>query len=254
MANSDLIPPGLKGLLSEVTLFNILSEPFPAEDTADIGSLSMNALSPVKDLVTQFYGGIFDSYHFQVKPGFSGIRFWYCYNTDNPNLPTFFLALEQVPSYNEKNPEQTYSSANTLLIVPEVFKYEGTDTSKTSILDFINKKDAGKTPTSNRVIPYSTVQKYALAFKQHASKMIPYNPCKYVVAYFENNSYFNDFMWRQPSKIGYFLGLTTADGHKPNYLRPVLAGFAADGSIIASKKLAGGEPFLQKSWPPPPDN
>jgi hypothetical protein len=109
----------------------------------------------------------------------------------------------------------------------------------------------------NDKIKFDKVLEFAFEFKNQMidlDSIFGHLPSKYAVAYFEYNDAYDSLMLLKPEKIKYTLAYVPVKDDKPNYLRPVLMAISDSGNIILEHKDFPKGTFLQKSFPPPPNN
>jgi hypothetical protein len=245
--------------LSDSAQIDMKSDPISIESTIEMSSLLLEeqpALSNIARYIA--FGGVFNASVFNMQQNMFGVRMWYCYNPNNNNklFPEFFLALEHIDkeTYDENNPEKL--SLNPTFIVPETFKYDKIDYEEKTIEEFIMTHGAITTNPSPPPISQTEITEFSNNFKSLMSIISPRASkpyCKYPVAIFEYTLAYKNFLAApQPMWVRYYMGLARDPSHKPNYMRPILAGVDEFGKPILRVVLDTDESFLQKSVPPPP--
>lgn len=237
----------------KATKLDFKSDPFSVKSTADIMSTLLLSSPSLNNLArSKGIGGVFEKEYLEIKNGMAGIRLWYCYNSIDRMYPEFFLALEQIKTFDGQNPED---NPGDTLMVPYTFLYTEKDEGPNATYNFIvNHKT---TSVKNTKIDKVRVLQFSRAFKSLMSIISP-NPfdqyCKYPVAFFENTDAYKDFMNNDSKFVRYYLGLSFDPDHKPNYFRPVLVGVEDSGltRVSSTNRNKDDEPFIQKSVPPPP--
>lgn len=199
-------------------------------------------------------GGYFPAKAFELAHGKSGVLLWHCYNPQKEGgFPELFLAAEQVKTYNTAAPPT--APENSSLTVPlRTFVYRERTNAPGVIADYITKHSTADQVAIAQPITKADVIKYSNNFMELMRWISPNVSnlyCKYPHAYFIGNASYTDFMNRKPVYVRYYMGLMIDDTHYPNYMRPILAAVKADGTTITNNTVS--EPFLQKSWPPPPN-
>lgn len=243
---------------SPETLESIKSDPFRMARAAEFNSLFLLKAKEFGLLeAKKNFSGTFLSEHFKIDTTKQGVRFWYCYNKTNSKYPTFFLALEQVDTFIEERPED-FSIFSKKLIVPHVSAFDGVqENGAYNLKEYYEKADL-LNGFQEKQIEFGEVLKFAIEFKNlmidlSLNPAFGHLPSKYAVAYFKFNDSYRDFMKLNPTKIKYTMAYIPIDDDKPNFLRPILIGIDNSGKAIIEHKDYPNGTFLQKSFPPPPN-
>lgn len=208
-----------------------------------------------------YFMGVFGSKIFDVGASKEGIRFWYCLNTSGGSFPKFFLAMEELDTYDDGKPEDE-SNMSSNLFVPKMMRYSRVSIEKPKIDIHLNSDIFRNSFPTGNTISKERVLMYSKNFKDYISKL-QVNPgqyldpyCRYSVAFFKNNAAYREFMGRNPDRVAFIMGYCINNDFYPNYLRPILAGVDNLGRIIGSRvpnsAAKSEKTLLQHSWPPPP--
>ncbi|MCH6236819.1 hypothetical protein [Cognataquiflexum rubidum] len=240
------------------TLESIKSDPMQMTRAAEISSYFLERSDDFGKLEAKNnFAGIFEASYFIKDPTKKGIRFWYCFNkSGRGGYPKFFLALEQIENFDTLQPE-SFSDISKKLRVPIISAYTGTPVIGKYDLESYFKIPEKPGSIVNREIEFSEVLQFAFEFKNlmiDLDSIFGHLPSKYAVAYFEYNDAYDSLMLLKPEKIKYTMAYVPIKDDKPNYLRPVLMGIDNSGKTIIDREGYSYGTFLQKSFPPPPNN
>jgi hypothetical protein len=238
------------------------SDHFTMKATSEVGYnfLSNSKFQALEPKIN--FGGTFEAKYFKNENNKSiGVRFWFCYNhkKGDKDYPEFFLALEQVENYDTLQPE-SFVDVSKKLRVPIISGFNNSlENGALSLEDYFT----GYLNTeiiNNKEIEFTKVLHFAFAFKNlmiDLDSIFGHLPSKYAVSYFEFNQAYDDFMKLNPDKVKYTMGFfpvgTDDIYHKPNYFRPVLMAIGRNGKIIHNDPAYAKGTFLQRSFPPPPN-
>jgi hypothetical protein len=203
-------------------------------------------------------GGYFYARPFKITGGDdAAIILWNCYNLDDPEYPTLFVAVEQVAKYDTTAPPPAGPVASSLITPVATFNFTGSSNAEDSVLKFmrIPRKPEGTEPLE-KTISKELAEKFIANFKAMIGTLEVVTGAKYSaypLAAFGNNDYYKRFEARPHKFVKYYLTLYFDTRHRPNYLRPVLGVAGDDGILIEIKNTRQDPPMMQKSWPPPPN-
>lgn len=231
-------------------------DPISIDDACHLVEKMLKQSTLQKIAKTKTFGGFFPADVFKIRPGNIGVLLWYCYNPESGDngFPELFFAVEQVQIYDDSL--HTLPVPGDSIVIPERFTYSQTTNDFNKIKGFVIGH-VTKTSLRSQPISAANVRKFSKNFLSLISIISGDTTlCKYPFALFKNNSSYDHFMKKAGlSYVRYYLGMSLDAKHKPNYLRPILAGAdASGGTILNLTKSRAEDPFLQKSVPPPPSN
>lgn len=228
---------------------------FPLDSA--FGLMANLSRTPVlSDLTARYgWGGSFPVSAFRVGSANQGVLLWYCFQ--GGANPRFFLALEQLKSYDPANmPKQP---SGDLLVVPTgTFKNPFTKASDPAAFsEFIARPQPD--PAGWQFLGADVVNRYIKSadslFRQRtdgSGDRYNYYPFGFFSVLHESD--FNSFLDKagKDGFVRYYFGYDEKD--RPNRLRIILLTADGTGRASLSLRTAGDPGAMQKSWPPPPFN
>jgi hypothetical protein len=228
------------------------SHKIPFDSAALLVSDALNNESLNKVLSSYSFGGTFPVKLFRISPDSSGIILWSSFK--GGKKPEFYLALEQLKSYDTTNLPKAPTSKNLarplLLFKNTMMKPYNTS----SVKKFIESQTIAKNGATS--IDNASVVKNINSFDSLMAAMPDGNGKKY------NEHPFSYFRESTDGTFSKFLDQAGPNGfvryyfafdekEKPNRIRVILVAVDAIGKNITS--INGSEALiLQKSVPPPP--
>lgn len=236
------------------------SHKIPFDSAALLVSDALNNASLNKVLTSYSFGGTFPVKLFRVSPDSSGIILWSCYK--GGKKPEFYLALEQLKSYDTTNLPKAPTSKN--LMRPQ-FLFKNTMArpyTTPAVKKFIENQVIPRNGATS--IDNASVVKNINSFDSLMAAMPDGSGKKY------NEHPFSYFRESTDGTFSKFLDQAGANGfvryyfafdekEKPNRIRVILVAVDAAGKNITrtaatATTSAGDALILQKSIPPPPYN
>lgn len=234
------------------------SHKIPFDSAALLVSNAFNMASVNKILSSYTFGGTFPAKLFRVSPDSSGIILWSCFK--GGKQPEYFLALEQLKSYDVYNLPKAPTSKN--LAKPlSLFKNADANLSTApAAKTFIENHAIARNGATS--IDNATVVRNIKSFDSLMAATPDRNGKKYnehPFAYFRESTdgVFSKFLDQAGPNgfVRYYFAYDETE--KPNRIRVVLVAVDAAGKNITRASANGRTSedealFLQKSVPPPP--